>query len=335
MRKNKLKFAFKAASLCAVASSCFLLESLFIQKSFAQEVDTSNSSVYQKQAGVSGTISSVGSDTLSGIMTLWSQEFQRIYPNVNMQVQAAGSSSAPTALTEGTSQLGPMSRAMKVKEIEAFERQYGYPPTQLKVAVDAIGIFVHTDNPIAGLNFEQIDAIFSSTLQCGANQPLKNWQQLGLKSEWAKLGFQLFGRNSVSGTYGYFKQYALCGGDFKKDVNEQPGSASVVQSVASSVNSIGYSGVGYQVSKARLLPIAKDGENYVAPTQDNIMQGKYPLARYLYIYVNKNPDKPLSKVQSEFIKFIYSNQGQMLVEKEGYISIPAKFAKGELEKVGL
>ncbi|MCF7355610.1 phosphate ABC transporter substrate-binding protein PstS family protein [Vibrio sp. CK2-1] len=308
---------------------------VFSMPCLAKEIASDELDSYHKVSGMSGTISSVGSDTLATLTSVWAEDFQRIYPNINMQLQSSGSSTAPTALTEGTSQLGPMSRPMKAKELEAFERQYGYPPVQLKIAIDAIGIFVHKDNPIEGLNFSQVDAIFSSTLKCGATAPLNKWQQLGINTEWAKLGFQLFGRNSVSGTYGYFKQHALCKGDFKRQVNEQPGSASVVQSVASSINSIGYSGVGYQVSKAKLIPIALEGQDYIYPTRDNILDGRYPLARYLYVYVNKNPLKPLPRPQAEFLKFIYSKQGQRGVEKDGYVPLSRELANAQLQKVGL
>ncbi|MDF5678135.1 substrate-binding domain-containing protein, partial [Vibrio parahaemolyticus] len=182
---------------------------------------------YHKTTGIVGNLLSVGSDTLAGMTTLWVEEFKSIYPNINAQVQASGSSTAPPALTEQTAQFGPMSRPMRLREIEAFEREHGYKPTALRVAIDAIGIFVHQDNPIQGLNFSQLDALFSATLRCGESQFVTNWQQLGLESQWAKRNVQLFGRNSVSGTYGYFKSNALCGGDFKTRVNEQPGSASV------------------------------------------------------------------------------------------------------------
>lgn len=290
---------------------------------------------YRKTSGLSGSFTSVGSDTLAGMTTLWVEEFQRLYPSVNGQVQASGSSTAPPALTEATAQFGPMSRAMRTREIEAFEREHGYKPTELRVAIDAIGIFVHQDNPIQGLNFSQLDSIFSATLRCGANQHLNTWQELGLEYQWAKRRFQMFGRNSASGTYGYFKKNALCGGDFKNNVNEQPGSASVVQSVSSAINTIGYSGVGYTVSGAKLLPIAKAGSDYVEATQENVLSGKYPLSRYLYVYVNKDPLKPLTPIEAEFIRFIYSKQGQELVEKDGYISISAQVARRELEKVGI
>ncbi|MCG6274222.1 phosphate ABC transporter substrate-binding protein PstS family protein [Vibrio vulnificus] len=290
---------------------------------------------YKKIPGVSGNLLSVGSDTLAGMTTLWVEEFKALYPNINAQVQASGSSTAPPALTEQTAQFGPMSRPMRLREVEAFERTHGYKPTALRVAIDAIGIFVHQDNPVQGLNFPQLDAIFSATLRCGAEDFVSTWAQLGIDAEWAKRNFQLFGRNSVSGTYGYFKKHALCGGDFKSQVNEQPGSASVVQSVASTLSGIGYSGVGYRVAGVRLLPIAKQGNEFVYPSRENILTGDYPLSRYLYVYVNKHPNKPLSPIEAEFIKFIYSAQGQALVEKDGYVSITRDFAQAELAKVGL
>ncbi|MDW2055064.1 phosphate ABC transporter substrate-binding protein [Vibrio sp. 506] len=290
---------------------------------------------YHKTMGIVGNLLSVGSDTLAGMTTLWVEEFKSIYPNINAQVQASGSSTAPPALTEQTAQFGPMSRPMRLREVEAFEREHGYKPTALRVAIDAIGIFVHQDNPIQGLNFSQLDALFSATLRCGESQFVTNWQQLGLESQWAKRNVQLFGRNSVSGTYGYFKSNALCGGDFKTRVNEQPGSASVVQAVASTISGIGYSGVGYRVAGVRLVPVAKMGNDYVTPTREHIVSGKYPLSRYLYVYVNKHPDYPLTPIEAEFIRFIFSAQGQALVEKDGYVPITADFAEEELKKVGL
>ncbi|MFG0888383.1 PstS family phosphate ABC transporter substrate-binding protein [Vibrio sp. CJQ_6] len=290
---------------------------------------------YHKHTGVAGSLLSVGSDTLAGMTTLWVEEFKSIYPNVNGQVQASGSATAPPALAEGTAQFGPMSRPMRTREIEAFERTHGYKPTALRVAIDAIGIFVHRDNPIEGLNFTQLDSIFSSTLRCGANHSVTTWAELGLPYEWARRGIQLFGRNSVSGTYGYFKQNALCGGDFKRNVNEQPGSASVVQSVASSITTLGYSGVGYRVSGVKLIPIARRGTDYVEPSHANILSGKYPLSRYLYVYVNKHPTRPLTPIEREFIRFIFSQQGQALVAKDGYLPISPEFAREELAKVGI
>ena len=291
---------------------------------------------YAATRGVSGNLSSVGSDTLANLMTLWAEEYKRFYPNVNIQVQAAGSSTAPPALTEGTSNLGPMSRKMKDKEIAAFEKKFGYKPTPVPVAIDALAVYVHKDNPIAGMAIADVDAIFSSTRKCGGSMDLTTWGELGLEGNWAKRDMQLFGRNSVSGTYGYFKKKALCKGDFKSTVNEQPGSASVVQSVSSSLNSIGYSGIGYKTSGVRAVPLSKKAETErVEATPENAISGAYPLARFLYVYVNKAPGKPLSPLEGEFIKMVLATQGQKVVVKDGYIPLPAKVASKALAKLEL
>ncbi|TCK19121.1 phosphate ABC transporter substrate-binding protein (PhoT family) [Thiogranum longum] len=289
---------------------------------------------YNRVSGVSGNLSSVGSDTLANLMTLWAEEFKRAYPNVNIQIQAAGSSTAPPALTEGTSNLGPMSRKMKDKELEAFERRYGYKPTPIRVAIDALAVFVHKDNPVKGMTIPQVDAIFSSTRKCGYPEDITRWGQLGLEGAWKNRTIQLYGRNSVSGTYGYFKKKALCKGDYRNNVNEQPGSASVVQSVSSSLNGIGYSGIGYTTSGVRTVPLAKkDGQPFVEATSENAITGKYPLSRFLYVYVNKHPNKPLPPLEREFLKLVLSRPGQNVVIKDGYIPLPKSVVDKELLKL--
>lgn len=293
------------------------------QAAWSSEVD-SGLKDYEVASGVSGNLSSIGSDTLANLMTLWAEEFKRAYPNVNVQIQAAGSSTAPPALTEGTSSFGPMSRKMKDKEIEAFEARFGYKPTAVPVAIDALAVYVHKDNPIAGMSIAQVDALFSSTRKCGGDADISSWGDLALSGAWAGRDIQLFGRNSVSGTYGYFKSKALCKGDFKNTVNEQPGSASVVQSVSTSINGIGYSGIGYKTSSVRSVPLSKKpGGTAVDATPENAVTGDYPLSRFLYVYVNKDPNKSLSPLEREFVKLVYSRQGQEVVVKDGYIPLPA------------
>ncbi|MCK5477496.1 MAG: phosphate ABC transporter substrate-binding protein PstS family protein [Methylococcales bacterium] len=289
---------------------------------------------YQKASGVSGNLSSVGSDTLANLMTLWAEEFKRTYPNVNIQIQAAGSSTAPPALTEATSNLGPMSRKMKDKERDAFEKKYGYKPTAIPVAIDALAVYVNKENPIKGLTIPQVDAIMSSTRKCGHESDISTWGDAGLTGAWAGKSIQLYGRNSVSGTYGYFKKKALCKGDYKSNVNEQPGSASVVQSVTSSLNGIGYSGIGYKTSGVKAVPLAKKpGQAFVEATPENAVAGNYPLARFLYVYVNKQPNKPLAPLEQEFIKMVLSQVGQKVVIKDGYIPLPEKVVAKALESI--
>jgi phosphate transport system substrate-binding protein len=298
----------------------------------AQAVDPSLPD-YQAASGISGNLSSVGSDTLANLMTLWAEDFNRVYPNVNIQIQAAGSSTAPPALTEGTSNLGPMSREMKDDEVEAFEDKYGYKPTAIPVAVDALAVMVNKDNPIKGLAMDQVDAIFSATNKCGAAKSIETWGDAGVP-EWGAKTIQLYGRNSVSGTYGYFKEHALCKGDYKSNVNEQPGSASVVQSVTESVNGIGYSGMGYSTSGIRMVPLAKKGStSYVDATPENALNGSYPLTRYLFVYVNKKPNQPLAPLELEFIKMVLSKTGQQSVIKDGYIPLPMNVVEKALAAI--
>ena len=311
------------------------LVSAAVSGNFAHAVQTVDAGIpeYKAASGISGNLSSVGSDTLANLMTLWAEDFNRAYPNVNIQIQAAGSSTAPPALTEGTSNLGPMSREMKDDEIEAFEGKYGYKPTAVPVAVDALAILVNKDNPVKGLTMEQVDSIFSSTNKCGGSASIETWGDAGVAA-WGAKSIQLYGRNSVSGTYGYFKEHALCKGDFKSNVNEQPGSASVVQSVTESVNGIGYSGMGYTTSGVKMVPLAKKGSTtFIEATPANALNGTYPLTRYLFIYVNKKPNQPLAPLENEFIKLVLSKTGQQSVIKDGYIPLPAKIVEQALSAI--
>jgi phosphate transport system substrate-binding protein len=279
---------------------------------------------YKAISGVSGNVNSIGSDTLNNLMTLWAEEYAKFYPNVNIQIQGAGSSTAPPALTEGTSNFGPMSREMKSSEIEAFEAKHGYKPTAVPVAIDVLAVYVNKDNPIKGLTIPQADAIFSATRKCGYDKDITRWGELGLTGAWANRDFTIYSRNAVSGTYGYFKDVALCGGDYKASINEQPGSASVVQGVSESINGIGYSGIGYITSGVRAVPMAaKEGDEYAPADAEHALDGSYPLSRTLFVYINKHPNRKLDPLQAEFLKMVLSKQGQEVVVRDGYIPLPA------------
>ena len=284
---------------------------------------------YTQVAGVAGTINSIGSDTMNNLMTLWGEAFRAMYPNVNIQVEGKGSGTAPPALAAGTAQLGPMSREMTEKEIEAFEKERGFKPTEIAVAVDCLAVFVNKDNPIRGMTLAQIDAVFSSTLRRNPDrrEGMKTWGELGLTDEWAQRAFSLYGRNSVSGTNVYFKENALAKGDFLPTVKEQPGSAAVIHGIAGDKAGIGYSGIGYTSPDVRIVPLAeKDGDAFVEANFENAVNGAYPLSRLLYIYVAKNPAQPLDPATKEFLKFVLSKEGQEIVRKDGFGALPIALA---------
>jgi phosphate transport system substrate-binding protein len=276
--------------------------------------------VYTPVSGVSGNLNSIGSDTLNNLMTMWAEKFKEFYPNVNIQIEGKGSSTAPPALIEGTAQLGPMSREMKPTEIDAFEKKYGYRPVQFRVALDALAVFVHKDNPVESLAMKQVDSIFSATRKRGGSD-ISNWGQAGVSA----LGSQavsIYGRNSASGTYGFFKEFALKNGDYKSSVKEQPGSSAVVQGIASDAAGIGYSGIGYLTSGVKAVPLAGDDGVAYEASYENVLTGSYPLSRFLYIYVNKKPGQPFDKLTAEFLRLILSQQGQEIVVKDGYFPLP-------------
>jgi phosphate transport system substrate-binding protein len=319
-----------SAPVRSLVGAALLVAMSFVPAAAAVTVDD-KLPTYQVVSGVSGNLNSIGSDTLNNLMTFWAEGFQGQYPSVNIQIEGKGSTTAPPALIEGTAQLGPMSREMKATEIDAFEKKYGYKPTAIKVAIDALAVFVHKDNPVQSLSLKDVDGIFSSTQKRGGKN-IAAWGQVGLTAEWSTKPISLYGRNSASGTYGFFKEHTLAKGDYKPTVKEQPGSSAVVQGVASDLSGIGYSGIGYVTAGVKALPLADKGEA-VAPTYENALSGKYPLSRFLFVYVNKKPGQPLDTLTREFLTYVLSKEGQEIVIKDGYFPLPASVIEEALKNL--
>jgi phosphate transport system substrate-binding protein len=289
---------------------------------------------YKPTNGITGNLSSVGSDTLNNLMTYWAESFNKFYPSVKIQIEGKGSGTAPPALTNGTAQLGPMSRPMKPTEEDAFDKKWGYKPTQIRTAVDALAIFVNKDNPLKSMTLAQADAIFSKARRRGGKEEITTWGQLGLTGDWARRPISLYGRNSVSGTYGFFKEHVLKNGDFKDKVNEQQGSSAVVQSVTNELGAIGYSGIGYATAGVRAVPLREtDTDDPVEATAPNSYSGAYPLARFLLVYINRPPGRTLDPLVREFVKLVLSRDGQEIVVKDNFFPIPATVAQEDLKKI--
>jgi len=286
---------------------------------------------YKAVEGVSGSIKSIGSDTMNNVMTHWQEEFKKLYPSVQTAMEGKGSATAPPALTEGQSQFGPMSREMKGSEIDAFEKKFGYKPTGLRTGIDALAIYVNKDCPLEEISFEQAKQVFS------VDGKEMTWGDLGLtNAEWASKPIALYGRNSASGTYGYFKEHVLGKKDYKATVKEQPGSSGVVQAIGSDKFAMGYSGIGYKTAEVKALKVKKTNKDAaVAPTAAACYDSSYPIARSLLVYINYKPGSKLDPLRAEFIKMIFSKEGQEGILKDGYIPIMAETAREELKSVGL
>ena len=285
---------------------------------------------YTAAGAVSGALKSVGSDTMNNLMTAWGESFSGFYPAAQVTVEGAGSSTAPPALIQSQAQFGPMSRAMRQSEINAFRDQFGYEPTALRTAIDCLAVYVHRDCPLESITLAQVEAVF-------ADGPPMTWGDLGIDDPaWAEQPIALYGRNEASGTYGFFKEVALDGSDYRETVRVQGGSSGVVQAVGSDPYSMGYSGIGYRTANVRPLAIARDeGGQAVPPTFEHSLDGSYPLARFLYVYVNHDARSQLDPLRAEFIRLIFSRQGQEGVVKDGYYPVPADIAREQLTGVGI
>jgi phosphate transport system substrate-binding protein len=283
--------------------------------------------------GMGKTMTVAGSGTQAYIAAGWGVEFKRLYPAIQYHMSMAGSSSAPHALLDGSADAGFMSRRMKDKEIAAFEEKFGYKPTELRVALDAVAVYVHKTNPIQGLTLAQIDAIFSSTRKCGHSEDIKSWRQLGTTGDWIDKEITLYGRDKSSGTRELFQERVLCQGQYKSGVQARGSAVDTQVAVANNKYGMTYSGIGHAAAGVRPLPISlKAGEPFIMPSDENVASGKYPLARYLFLYVNKAPGKPLPGTLQKFLEFAYSQSGQAVVENDGFIPLTSDAIIREREK---
>ena len=293
---------------------------------------------YSPQAQVSGGLKIQGSDTMSPLMTRLAAEFQRRQPQVTMNVKGGGSTKAVAEFLEPPQipariilkeertnhfPLMATSRELLDSEIKQFVAQHGYEPLAIPVAVDAVALYVHKDNPLPGLTLDQVDAIFSTTRKRGHKTEIKQWGQLGLGNGWEKAEIQLYGRDRKSGTRAFFQEHVLAGGEFAQKLQEQPGAASVILSLSRDQLGIGYSGFGLQTSTVRMVPLAEnEGMPFITASSGTVADQTYPLHRILYLYLDKSPKSSLPPAAQEFLMFITSRVGQEAVVRAGFFPLP-------------
>ena len=320
----------------------------------AQAGGDTTSEQYQPAPGIGGRVTIAGSDTMQPLMAKLAASFMAFQPKAKFGVEGRGSSESIREFmldlsfqrrgdkaigrgTEGTSSTSLLasSRPLTEQEVKGFVSHHGYEPIGIPIAMDAVAIYVHNDNPIGRLTLEQVDGMFSSTLKRAKGEHLATWGQVGLKDRWSEQPIHLYGRNKKSGTREFFRHVALVDGELHDDVQEQPGSASEILAIAQDSLAIGYAGVGFHSSMVRIVPLAAESEGAaILPSAETVSNGQYPLARPLYLYVNKNPDGKLDPVVGEFLKFVNSRQGQETVARANFYPLTAAQISKNLEVLG-
>ncbi len=293
------------------------------------QVDDNTYDTYTSQTTLTGYLRSIGSDSMDKVMEAWDAEFSKSHHTLRFRQEGKGSSTAIPALLENRADFGPMSRRVKDAEIAQFKAKFGYAPTQLPVAIDALAVYIHPDNPIlkSSLSLEQLKAIFGSAKALNGNQALTRWGQLGLTGKWANAPIRLHGRNPASGTYAFFNATVLGKGGFSERIQEHAGSASVVEAISTDPYAIGYSGIAYATEQVRTAPLKNESGQLVEANKTNAIDGSYPITRKLFITINLDPQTQATALQKEFIRFAYSKAGQDIVAKVGYFPVDPKLAR--------
>jgi len=280
---------------------------------------------YQPVTSLSGEVSIAGSETMQPLTEAWAERLRLLYPSLKVHVSGLGSETGLALLFEGKVPIAAMSRKMKPQEIVEFKREFGYEPTEVPVGIDALAVYVHSDNPLPGLTLAELDAIFSDERRRGLLYNLRQWSDFMLEGEWTNAPIRLYSPNHLSGTASFFREHVCNEAPLKKHVNMLAGSASVVVAIAQDRMGIGFSGIGYRTSEVRTIPIASvAGGRFVEPTFQSAMDGSYPLRRSLYLYINRAPKSPVSPAVAEYVKFALSQQGQQSIVAKGYYPLPAQ-----------
>jgi phosphate transport system substrate-binding protein len=277
---------------------------------------------YVPAVGLTGKITSIGASTTTNLVARLAAEFRRMYPDVTLQVTASPISIGPAALLEGRADLAPMSRPLTPEEVQSFTKKYGYPPTEIKVAADALAIYVGKKNPVPGLTLGQLEGIFSQAQRPGARS-IETWGQVGLTGGWADLPITLYGYGPEDGAHQIFRQQVLQDNPFRLALRVEGGGSSIVQGVAADPEAIGFASIFFACKAVRVVPLAGADGRFYAPTAENVRRHNYPLGRFLYICVNKPPRQPFGGPAAEFLRFLLSREGQQLVAAGGNISLDA------------
>jgi phosphate transport system substrate-binding protein len=290
---------------------------------------------YKPARHLAGSLMSVGGDTMATLTKYWIELYGKAHPGVHLEMEAAGPGTGAPALTLGTAQLGQLPRKMLPQEIADFVKKYGYEPFAVRVAggsyrsprmTHAICFYVHRDNPIGKLTFSQLDAIFSTTRRRGQKENIVTWGQLGLKGEWADQRITLWGFSQPNGVANFVRERVLNNGEYKPGIKDRIADTglatmdTIVQGIAADRYAIGYAGFGNATPDVKVVALSEnDAGPFYSGSFDDVVTHAYPLSRFVYIYVNRPPGRPLDPLVKEFLNIVLSREGQEAVVREGIL----------------
>jgi phosphate transport system substrate-binding protein len=305
---------------------------------------------YLPKPGVSGAIVIAGSDTMQPIIVKAAAAFRLFQSGIKIAVQGGGSDAALRQFIQdqstirrgdanprghqvsGSVDLLASSRPLTSEERQDFKARYGFEPTEIPIALDAIAIYVNHQNPLLSLTLEQVDALFSDSRKRGASEDITTWGQLGLQGDWKHQPVRLYGRDKRSGTRTLFIHTALLDGTLKPHVKEEPGPAMEILDISRDQLGIGYAGIGFQASTVRILPIApRTGDTPIVPSAETAADGSYPMTRSLYLYAKRTAKGDLEPAVAEFLHFMNSREGQDMIARAGVYPLSTQQVTANLQ----
>lgn len=298
---------------------------------------------------LSGSIRIVGTDTMKELMDRWIAAFTALHPRVHIELTAKGALTAAPALADGSADLAPLGRELTPSELAVFRSNRAYDPTGIRVALGsydisgrtvALAFFVNQSNPIVKLNFQQLDAIYCTSLRRGSRQPITTWGQLGLKGDWSSKSIHPIGVNFPDGISNFIRLRVCKGGELRSEIRSEHtgGPVNVLDRIVTDVgadpSAIGYAGFANLKPGSRFVAVSEDGGPYLSGTRAELAAAQYPLTRFIYIFIDRKPGHAISPLQRAFLRYAISPEGQALVDTDSiYVPLPSAIASQEQQKL--
>jgi phosphate transport system substrate-binding protein len=288
---------------------------------------------YEHPPRFSGRFSSAGGGVPEILVNRWATEFIKLYPEVEPEARGGGSVGGLAGLLAGTVDLVPMERPLSAEEVSRFRAKFGYPPAQIVVALDALGIYVNKDNPVAGLTLAQLDGIYSRDAKRGGGHP-EFWSELGVTGGLAGARISRLSLSEAHGSYLFFQEQVMRGAEYRFDVGFERVPGSLVQAVGADDAGIGFASIMFATARTRFVPLQASDGRYLPPSYENTLSGQYPLVRPMRIVFQRRPDGSMNRAAREFLRFAVSRRGQRIIAVAGSYPLTVEQQQEALRTIG-